>query len=212
MKHLGTQKLATDRLLLRPFQEGDAQAIFDNWASDDEVTRYLLWFTHQDMQDTEDALASWVKKYERPDYYHWAIVPKELGEPIGSLTLFDIKPCFFLPFKYRAEVGYCIGRSWWKQGIAQEAVTAILDFAFVHLNMQQVVARHDHRNPASGQVMQRLRMTHTHFRRRAERGRDGKWIDCDYYRLTRQDNFKGALAPLPEKARLFNKAPRSNFR
>lgn len=190
MKHLGTQVLGTDRLLLRPFQKGDAQMMYDNWASDDEVTRYLLWSTHENVEETEEAIESWEKLYEKKNYYHWAIVHKESGQVIGSTVLFDFRPCWWLPFKkHSAEVGYCLGRKWWKQGIAQEAVSAILEYAFVTLSLKQMVARHDHRNPASGQVMQRLGMTHTHFRRSAERGRDGKWIDCDYYKLRRNQYF-----------------------
>ena len=43
MKHLGTVKLETKRLVLRRFALDDGQAMHDNWASDPEVTRYLTW-------------------------------------------------------------------------------------------------------------------------------------------------------------------------
>ena len=41
MIHQGTKVLETERLLLRPFRAEDAEAMFRNWASDPEVTRYL---------------------------------------------------------------------------------------------------------------------------------------------------------------------------
>ena len=47
MKHLGTIQLETDRLVLRRFTVDDAETVFKNWASDDEVTRYLTWPTHK---------------------------------------------------------------------------------------------------------------------------------------------------------------------
>jgi len=40
MNHRGTQKLETERLILRRLTEADAEAMFRNWASDPEVTRY----------------------------------------------------------------------------------------------------------------------------------------------------------------------------
>ena len=43
MKHIGTKTYETERLILRPFTEDDAEAVFHNWASDDEVTKYLTW-------------------------------------------------------------------------------------------------------------------------------------------------------------------------
>lgn len=46
MKHIGTKRYETERLILRPFVESDAQSVFENWASDDEVTKYLTWPTH----------------------------------------------------------------------------------------------------------------------------------------------------------------------
>lgn len=43
MNHIGTKRYETERLILRPFVESDAQSVFENWASDDEVTKYLTW-------------------------------------------------------------------------------------------------------------------------------------------------------------------------
>ena len=43
MKHSGTQRLETDRLVLRRYTRADAAAMYKNWASDDGVTKYLMW-------------------------------------------------------------------------------------------------------------------------------------------------------------------------
>lgn len=42
MNHCGTQKLETDRLILRRYVIEDAAAMYNNWASDKEVTKYLM--------------------------------------------------------------------------------------------------------------------------------------------------------------------------
>ncbi len=41
LQQVGTRKMETERLVLRPFQVQDAQQMFENWASDEEVTRFL---------------------------------------------------------------------------------------------------------------------------------------------------------------------------
>ena len=46
IKHLGSKKIHTERLTLRPFTMKDAEMMFSHWASDDEVTKYVPWDTH----------------------------------------------------------------------------------------------------------------------------------------------------------------------
>ena len=50
--HKGTQTIHTERLILRKFTVDDAQAMFENWASDERVTRYLTWCPHESPEAT----------------------------------------------------------------------------------------------------------------------------------------------------------------
>ena len=47
LNHQGTRVIETERLILRPFVMEDADAMFRNWAGDDEVTKFLTWPTHE---------------------------------------------------------------------------------------------------------------------------------------------------------------------
>lgn len=60
LTHKGTQIIQTDRLLLRPFRMEDARAMYDNWASDPEVTKYLSWPAHDSPAVTRAVLQDWV--------------------------------------------------------------------------------------------------------------------------------------------------------
>ena len=60
MKHCGTQRIETKRLLLRRFSVDDADAMFRNWASDPEVTKYLTWPAHSSAEVSRAVLESWV--------------------------------------------------------------------------------------------------------------------------------------------------------
>ena len=73
LHHAGTQILKTKRLVLRPFSLDDAQAMYDNWASDPQVTRFMNWSTHESIEVTRTILAEWVPQYQDPSYYHWCI-------------------------------------------------------------------------------------------------------------------------------------------
>ena len=52
MQHIGTRPLETERLILRRYTAGDAQEMFDHWACDPEVTKYLTWQAHESEEIT----------------------------------------------------------------------------------------------------------------------------------------------------------------
>lgn len=153
MQHKGTNVIETGRLLLRPFRREDAEAMFCNWASDPEVTKFLTWPAHESAGVTGQVLENWIARYDRKDYYNWAIELKELGEPVGNISAVKTDDR-----TESATVGYCMGRNWWGQEIMPEALTAVLRYFFEEAGMKTVNACHDPRNPKSGRVMQKCGM------------------------------------------------------
>ena len=149
MNHTGTPVLTTARLVLRPFCIDDAQDMFANWASDPEVTHFLMWPTHTSVEVSRYVLNDWIPHYAEPDYYQWAIVLKDNGdEPIGGISVVETNEILG-----NVEIGYCIGRKWWNKGIVAEAFSALIKFFFEEVGAEKVCARHDVDNPASGRVM-----------------------------------------------------------
>ena len=153
MRHKGTRRIETQRLILRPFRREDAEDMLRNWASDPEVTKFLTWPAHGNIDVTRAVLENWCGRYGEQDYYSWAIELKELGEPIGSISAVKLDDR-----TKSAVVGYCMGRSWWGQGIMPEALTAVIRYFFEEVEMNSVSACHDPRNPKSGRVMQKCGM------------------------------------------------------
>ena len=169
MIHCGTQKIETERLILRPFAVKDAQAMYRNWASDDEVTRFLTWPTHPSADVTQGLLEIWTADYVKPEHYQWAIVPKDKDdEPIGSIAVVQMNEQIRM-----AHIGYCIGRKWWHQGIMTEALQAVMDFLFDEVGFERIEARHDPRNPHSGGVMKKCGMQYEGTLRKADWNNQG---------------------------------------
>ena len=77
--------LTTQRLLLRAVTREDTQAVFDNWASDDEVSRYLTWLPHKSTADTEAVMDFWIAEYEKDTCRRYVIQRREDGVLMGMI-------------------------------------------------------------------------------------------------------------------------------
>lgn len=183
MEHKGTVTLETERLILRRFTESDAEAAFKNWTSSDAVTKYLRWGTHRDISLTRDFINSRLESYGRPDAYDWAIVLKELGEPIGSMGAVELNE----PAR-SVEIGYCIGEKWWRQGYTSEALAAVIKFFFEEVGVNRVYSEHDPKNPNSGKVMLKCGMKYEGTLRQADFNNTGICDTCIYGILAEEYN------------------------
>lgn len=181
LTHKGTQTIETARLLLRQFRMDDVQPMFDNWASDPEVTKFLTWPVHTSVEISRMVLEDWVKSYESKEYYQWAIELKETSAPIGSISVVRQNGRI-----EEAEIGYCIGKSWWHQGIMSEALSAVINYLFMEIGMNRVAARHDPNNPHSGGVMKKCGMKYEGTTRQSDRNNQGI-CDAAHYAILRSN-------------------------
>ena len=175
MQHKGTKTLEAARLILRRAQLSDAQAMFDNWASDPEVTKYLTWPTHESVDISRQVLESWIGQYGSNEFYQWIITLKGEDQPIGSISVVSLDNRV-----EKAEIGYCIGSAWWHRGFTSEAMRAVIDYLFDEVGMNRIEARHDPRNPHSGGVMRKCGMQYEGTARAADRNNQGICDACHY--------------------------------
>ena len=179
LTHKGTRELRTGRLVLRRVTEGDAEIMYRNWASDDEVTKFLTWPTHESVEVSRMVIDDWIWNYARDDYYQWGIEYE--GELIGSIAVVSQSDRI-----EKAEIGYCMGRRWWHRGIMTEALGAVVDYLFTEVGMQRIESRHDPRNPHSGDVMRKCGMKSEGVRRRSDWNNQGI-CDAAHYAILREE-------------------------
>ena len=177
LNHIGTVDLQTERLILRPFVREDAKQVFENWASDPEVTKYLTWPTHENMDVTYMVIEDWISRYGESTFYQWAITFKDSHIPVGSISVVHYNDKVA-----KMEIGYCIGRNWWHYGITSEALAAVIRFLVTDLGVQRVEACHDPRNPHSGAVMRKCGMHYEGTQRQAGINNSGK-CDLSWYSI-----------------------------
>lgn len=150
MKFAEMRDIETERLILRKFKIDDAPEVYRNYASNDNVTRFLTWSTHTSVKNSYDYLNHVTEGYKTGRHYEWAIVLKKIGEVIGAISIVRIREK-----ENDVEIGYCIGQTFWHQGITSEALTAVIEFIKSDMKPKRIFAKHDINNPHSGAVMRK---------------------------------------------------------
>ena len=182
MKKIGTQSIETKCLLLRPFLESDAQAMYDNWASRPDNLLHVTWDAHESPEVTQQSIARWVENYQNMDFYKWGICLKENPEQvIGDISVVNrdekINSC---------EVGYILGEDYWGQGLMTEALKAVLTFLLQEAGFNRVSAEFVTINPASGRVMEKAGMSYEGTLRQAKFHK-GQVKDYSIYSILQSD-------------------------
>lgn len=187
MIHSGTKILRTKRLTLRPFTVKDAEEMFENWANDPEVTRYLSWQPHGNVELTRALLTQWEEDSKDPANYNWAIVLHE-GEKdilIGNISLLQADE-----FNERAIVGYCMAKRYWGKGIMTEAFSEVLRYAFEEVGFNRIIGHHAAANIGSGKVMEKCGLIYEGTMREHSRLRStGERADIVERAILRKDYF-----------------------
>lgn len=114
--------IETARLILRRPTMDEAAAIFERYASDPEVTRYVGWPRHRSIEDTRGFLT-----FSDADWARWPAGPYLIFDREGTRLLGGTGFAFETP--YRAATGYVLARDAWGRGIATEALAAMTDLA-----------------------------------------------------------------------------------
>lgn len=117
-------QIETERLILRRPRMEDAQAIFENYASNPRVTRYLSWPTHRSVADAEEFLRMLEESMRREEQCTWLIEHRQQHKVCGSIGV------TFQASKHSkgklAALGYCLAEELWGQGYTTEAARAVV--------------------------------------------------------------------------------------
>lgn len=141
--------METERLILRPWLESDAEALF-KYACDPDVGLAAGWPPHKDVAET----LSVIRTYFANDRT-WAIVLKETSEPIGCIGYYVHGESNIEIGEEDAEIGYWIAKPYWNQGICTEALRAMVDYCFNVKGFITLWSDFFVDNPASGRVMEK---------------------------------------------------------
>jgi [ribosomal protein S5]-alanine N-acetyltransferase len=141
--------IAGDRIVLRGPLIGDAEALFSELTSDPEVTRYLSWPTHRNVEETRRVITG---LFNVGIDHTWLITLRDSGELVGQIGYLDTEP-------HAVQVGYALGRQFWGRGLAGEALRLLLDHLRANPAVFRVAAYVHPDNLRSARVLERAGFT-----------------------------------------------------
>jgi [ribosomal protein S5]-alanine N-acetyltransferase len=139
------QVLTGPRVTLRAPTVDDADLLFERIASDPEVTRYLSWRPHPNVDETRRVITEF---FNAGGETTWLIELRDGGGPIGLCG-------WRRPQPHIVDFGYCLGRPWWRQGLMTEVVQLLLDKARRDPSVYRVTAHCHVDNTASARLLER---------------------------------------------------------
>ena len=140
---MSVHKQQEQKTTLKTFTSADIDD-FMEWATDDEVTKYMLWNSYISRNEAEEFFRSIVEKHP----WFKAIC---LGEKvIGSITLDKGKGAH----SCKAELGYVIARKYWNNGFTTQAIKSAIQIGFENLGVERIEAFVDPINIGSQRVLE----------------------------------------------------------
>jgi [ribosomal protein S5]-alanine N-acetyltransferase len=144
------ETLTGDRVCLRSVALTDTDAVFAIW-SDPEAMRYWSHPPYTERAQAEAKLTGDLEALAAGSVLPWAITLVGDNTLIGMFTIHQVDLN-----NGRAAVGYLLGRAHWGQGLATEAASLAIGYAFTTLGLRRLEADIDPRNEGSRKLLERL--------------------------------------------------------
>lgn len=150
MKTKLQERIETPRLILRKPILKDAEQLFKKFAQSTEVTKYLTWTPHEDINETFEFMKLCIEQWETINRFAYSICLKGTEELIGM-----IDPRID---EYKAGIGYALAKEYWKQGYMPEALKAVIQELQHNEKIYRIWAVCDVDNYGSRRVMEKAGM------------------------------------------------------
>ena len=141
--------METNRILLRPWRDDDAEALF-KYASDPDVGPRAGWPPHKSVEESLEIIRTVFNTNTM-----WAVELKETSEPIGCVGYLPASVSNLKIKDDEAEVGYWIAKPYWGKGSGTEALRLVIDYCFNVKKFTTLWGDYFPENPASGKVMEK---------------------------------------------------------
>ena len=145
-------ELKGNKVLLREFELKDAEDVYNNWGTDSEVTKYMLWKNYKNIDEAKDSINYYINCYKNDDpFRQYAIVYD--NHVIGSINIVIRKR------HHTGEIAYCLSRKYWKKGMMTDAINTLTKYYFDKYDLVRISAEVIEPNIASRKLLEKCGFT-----------------------------------------------------
>lgn len=149
-------EITTERLILRPWQEADAEDLYE-YAKDPQVGPIAGWHPHTSVENSREIIETVLSANET-----YAVCLKSDNKAIGSVGLMIGKASNLDLPDTEGEIGYWIGVPFWGQGLIPEAVKELLRHGFQDLKLEKIWCGYFEGNIKSKRAQEKCGFTYHH--------------------------------------------------
>lgn len=150
------ESFVTERLILRPWQDADAEELYRH-AKDDRIGPIAGWPVHTSVENSREIIGNVLRKDG-----NYAVILRETGQLAGSIGLMAGKESNIGLPDNEAEIGYWIGVPYWGQGLIPEAVRELMRYAFEELELPRLWCGYFDGNDKSKRVQEKCGFIYHH--------------------------------------------------
>ena len=144
------EEFETPRLRLRAPVPDDAVAVFEQYAQDADVAKYMTWKPHRHISEARDFLNRCISVWQDGSAFVWVVIRKEDDQLLGMVEI-RVR-------EFKADIGYVLAKAYWGKGYMPEAAQAVVNWAMAQDEIYRVWAVCDVDNKASARVMEKVGM------------------------------------------------------
>lgn len=185
--------IKTARLILRPIEKKDAQAIFA-YAKLPQVGPSAGWVPLKTVDEAHQFIRASIQKQREGQPGVWSIVLPESRTVIGTIEVHSLH-------KHKAEVGFALHPSYWNKGYTTEATKAVMVYVFERLKLSRLAYCHFLDNSASKRVAEKCGFQFEGIKRKGFKHGDGRILDESVLSYTDEDyakNYQEVFEPFKQ--------------
>lgn len=171
--------MESQRVLLRPLLQKDAQSLYKNVGADPEIFQWMTFAGPTNLQDYENLIARLIKESETDQRKSFAVVLKENQEVIGHTSFMD-----FQARNKSVEIGTTFyAKKYWRSFVNSECKLMLLTQAFEVQKLHRVTLKTDDKNERSKSAISRIGAIYEGALRENMQRPDGSWRDTAYFSI-----------------------------
>jgi len=173
--------IETKRLVLRKILKEDAAELF-KLRSSELVMQYIDRPIHKTIQDTEKLISIITELLEKNDGINWGITLKDNPVLIGNICLFNLQK-----EHYRGELGYLLTPEYYRKGIMNESIEAVINYGFETMKLHSIEAQVNPENTPSINILEKNKFVREAYFKES-RYHKGKFVDFAIYSRLNPNN------------------------